>query len=523
MGNSRKTTLRNLIVVFGDQLDMEAAAFDGFDPAIDRVWMAEAWKEATHVWSNRNRIAFFFSAMRHFARDLEAKECPVLYHKLTRDKDSLGDLFARDLEALSPERVICTWPGEWRILKGLERVCRKAEVPLDVREDRHFLDTPDGFREWAEGRKAIRLEYYYREMRKRHDILMTKSGKPAGGDWNYDKENRGKFGKGGPEADLPGPPDHRVDEITGTVINLVNNRFGDHPGELDYFAWPVTRRQALRALDDFIKHRLARFGDYQDAMWTDKPFLYHSLISACLNVKLLNPREVIARAVEAYESGEAPLNAVEGFVRQILGWREYVRGIYWWKMPGYLDGNALGAEEPLPGFYWTGDTPLTCLQQSIGQTLKHGYAHHIQRLMVTGLYGLLLGVNPKALHEWYLAVYNDAVEWVELPNTLGMSQFGDGGLMASKPYVASGKYIQRMSNYCNTCPANPAERTGEAACPFTTLYWDFLIRHRERLADNRRLSLQLRNADRLDEAERTAIQKRADAVRADPAGKELFA
>jgi deoxyribodipyrimidine photolyase-related protein len=522
MGDRRKETLRNLVVVFGDQLDAESSAFDDLDPSRDRIWMAESWKEASHVWSNRNRIAFFFSAMRHFARDLEEKGWPILYHKLSQDKASLGELLAEDLKTLSPERVVGSLPGEWRVLKGLERVCRKAGVPVDIREDRHFIDTPEAFREWAEGRKSIRLEYYYREMRKRHDILMTKQGKPAGGDWNYDKENRGTFGKDGPGPDMPGPPGHTVDDITRTVINLVNNRFGDHPGDLESFAWPVTRRQALRALDDFIKNRLARFGDYQDAMWTDEPFLYHSLISASLNVKLLNPREVIGRAVEAYESGTAPLNAVEGFVRQILGWREYVRGIYWWKMPDYIDGNALEAKESLPAFYWDGDTPLTCLRQSIGQTLKHGYAHHIQRLMVTGLYGLLLGVNPKAMHEWYLAAYIDAVEWVELPNTLGMSQFADGGLMASKPYVASGKYIQRMSNYCNSCPANPAKRTGDAACPFTTLYWDFLIRHRERLSDNQRLSLQLRNADRLDKAERAAVSRRAEAVRADPSGKELF-
>jgi deoxyribodipyrimidine photolyase-related protein len=523
MDDRGQRELRNLVVVFGDQLDSGAAAFDGFDPSRDRVWMAESWKEASHVWSNRNRIAFFFSAMRHFARDLEEKGWPVLYHKLDRDKASLGELLADDLKNLAPEGVICTLPGEWRILNGLQRVCRKADVPLDVREDRHFFETPEGFKEWAGNRKSIRLEYYYRELRKRHDILMTKSGKPAGGDWNYDKDNRGTFGRDGPGADMPGPPDHQVDDITAMVIRLVNNRFGDHPGDLDSFAWPVTRRQALYALDDFIKNRLVRFGDYQDAMWTGEPFLYHSLLSAALNVKLLNPREVVGRAVEAYESGTAPLNAVEGFVRQILGWREYVRGIYWWKMPDYIEGNALEAEGPLPGFYWTADTPLTCLRESIGQTLKHGYAHHIQRLMVTGLYGLLLGVHPKAMHEWYLAAYVDAVEWVELPNTLGMSQFGDGGLMASKPYVASGKYIQRMSNYCASCPANPAERTGDTACPFTTLYWDFLIRHRERLADNRRLSLQLRNADRLDGEERAAIQQRAEAVRTDPSGKELFA
>jgi len=306
------------------------------------------------------------------------------------------------------------------------------------------------------------------------------------------------------------------------VIGLVEERFPDHPGDLSSFAWPVTRRQALHALNDFIEKRLPEFGTYQDAMWTEEPFLYHSLISASMNVKLIHPREVVERAEAAYREGRAPLNAVEGFIRQILGWREFVRGLYWWQMPKYLKRNALQAQRSLPAFYWTGETPLVCLRESIGQTLRHGYAHHIQRLMVTGLYGLLLGVNPRAMHEWYLAVYNDAVEWVELPNTLGMSQFGDGGLMASKPYAASGKYIKRMSNYCQSCPANPDKRTGDSACPFTTLYWDFLMRHRERLDDNQRLSLQLKNVDRLSDDEKNAIRERAEQVFADPSGGDLF-
>ncbi|NDV61283.1 cryptochrome/photolyase family protein [Puniceicoccales bacterium CK1056] len=514
--------MRNLVVVFGDQLDHDASAFDGFDAKKDRVWMAESFKEASHVWSNKNRIAFFFASMRHFSEDLKASGRNLIYHELGKDDESLAGLLAKDLESLSPEAVVCTLPGEWRILEELRQTCDRADVPLDVRKDRHFLDSPENFREWAEGKKSIRLEYYYRELRKRHGILVTDDLKPIGGEWNFDKENRGAFGKAGPDPERPGPTSFPPDKTTQGVLELVEKRFPRHPGKLDSFAWPVTARDARKVLQDFISDRLPLFGKFQDAMWTGEPFLYHSLISSSLNVKLLNPREVVGAAVKAYETGAAPLNAVEGFVRQVLGWREYVRGVYWWKMPEYLELNGLAAGESLPEFYWTAETPYTCLRESIGQTLEFGYAHHIQRLMVTGLYGLLLGVQPKAMHEWYLAAYVDAVEWVELPNTLGMSQYGDGGIMASKPYIASGKYIQRMSNYCDSCPANPSESTGQCACPFTTLYWDFLIQKRESLGDNRRLSLQFRNADRLNSGKKAAISKRAKEVRADPSGKGLF-
>jgi deoxyribodipyrimidine photolyase-related protein len=396
-------------------------------------------------------------------------------------------------------------------------------VPLEILEDHHFFDTPGGFRSWAGGRKGIRLEYYYRNLRKRHEILMTKTGQPEGGDWNFDKQNRGAFGPEGPPRELKAPVGFEPDALTREVIELVDSRFPEHPGDLKTFAWPVTRPAALEALEDFIDHRLPEFGTWQDAMWTNEPWLFHSCLSAALNLKLLSPREVVDRAVEAYHEGRAPINAVEGFVRQILGWLEYVRGIYWWRMPEYAEGNFLEADQPLPEFYWTGETPYACLKDAIGQTFRNGYAHHIQRLMVTGLYALLLGVEPARVHEWYLAAYVDAVEWVELPNTIGMSQFADGGLMASKPYVATGKYIKRMSNYCRHCPANPAAATGADACPFTTLYWDFLDRHRDRLAGNRRLALQFRNLDRKTEDELAAIRERAGQVRGDPSGKEIFA
>ncbi len=384
-------------------------------------------------------------------------------------------------------------------------------LPLDIREDRHFHCSVREFAAHARGRKALRMKYFYREMRKRHGVLMQ-GDEPEGGQWNFDADNREAFGAAGPGA-VPPRVVFEPDALTREVIALVEKRFGAHPGRLDGFAWPVTRAQALVALQRFVTERLPLFGRYQDAMWPGEPWLYHAHLAAALNLKLLNPREVVAAAVAAYRVGAAPLAGVEGFVRQILGWREYVRGIYWTRMPGYAELNALDAHQDLPSWYWTGSTEMACLRDAITQTLQHGYAHHIQRLMVTGLYALMLGVQPQQVHAWYLAVYVDAVEWVELPNTLGMSQYADGGLMASKPYVATGKYIQRMSPHCKGCRYDPAQRTGEQACPFTTLYWDFLMRHEAALSDNPRMALQMKNMARLNDAQKQAIRERAAAVR----------
>jgi deoxyribodipyrimidine photolyase-related protein len=405
-----------------------------------------------------------------------------------------------------------TAPGDWRVLRQLRDTAESHALPLDIRDDNHFLSTVREFKAHAQGRKSLRLEYFYRELRRKHDILME-GNQPIGGQWNFDADNRGSFGKTGP-GKLPPPSRFEPDDITREVMALVNTRFAHHPGSLSQFGWPVTRTQALQVLADFIQYRLPQFGQYQDAMWEGEVWLYHSHLSSSLNLKLLHPTEVIAAAQDAFHSGHAPLAAVEGFVRQILGWREYVRGIYWTEMPGYLERNAMQAQADLPSFFWTGDTDMACLRDAIGQTLMHGYAHHIQRLMVTGLYALLFGVHPKQVHAWYLSVYVDAVEWVELPNTLGMSQYGDGGLMASKPYVASGKYIDRMSNHCKGCRFNPAESIGEAACPFTTLYWDYLDRHADTLAKNPRMLMQLKNLNRLSESQRTAITEQAQAHRA---------
>ncbi len=499
--------LRHLVVVLGDQLDRQGSAFDGFDPATDRVWMCEADEEATHVWCSQQRLVVFLAAMRHFAQALRDEGLPLDHVQGA----SLAQALAATLAAQPVQRVVLTEPGDFRVRAALQQAAAAAGVPLDLREDRHFLCSTREFAAHAQGRRQLRMEYFYREMRRRHRVLMD-GDEPAGGQWNYDAENREGFGPNGPGF-VPAPTRFAPDAITHEVMRFVRDRYAAHPGRVDAFGWPVTRAQALQVLADFIAERLPHFGRWQDAMWGGQPWLYHAHISVALNLKLLNPREVVAAAEAAWRRGDVPLPAAEGFIRQVLGWREYVRGIYWLKMPHYAQGNALDAREDLPAWFWTGDVPMRCLHDALAQTLQIGYAHHIQRLMVTGLYALLHGVQPQQVHGWYLSVYVDAVEWVELPNTLGMSQYADGGIMASKPYAATGKYIERMSDHCRGCRFKPALRTGAQACPYTTLYWDFLLRHERRFASHPRMALQVKNVARLDDTERAAIRARAAAVR----------
>jgi deoxyribodipyrimidine photolyase-related protein len=508
---------RHIVFVLGDQLDLDAAGFDGFRPTEDLVLMAEVDEESRHVWSSKQRIALFLSAMRHFAQALQARGWPIAYWPIDHPENPgrLQDVLVAAVARYQPQAVILTAPGDWRVYAAIKEAVAQTRCRLDIREDRHFFSSVQAFSAFTRERKQLRLEYWYRQLRSRENILM-RDGAPEGGAWNFDAENRGSFGKNGP-GPVPAPTRFAPDAVTEEVIALVNQRFKDHPGMVsassEGFGWPVTREEALTCLQRFVKERLPLFGQYQDAMWTDEPWLYHAHLSSSLNQKLLSAREVVDAAVLAYREGAAPLPAVEGFVRQVLGWREYVRGIYWTQMPEYASRNALDAQAPLPGFFWTGKTEMRCLSQVIGQTLQTGYAHHIQRLMVTGLYCLLLGVRPEEVHAWYLSVYVDAVEWVELPNTLGMSQYADGGVMASKPYAASGKYIARMSNYCKGCRFNPAESLGSKACPFTTLYWDFLDRHAPVLAKNPRMVMQIKNLSRLPAEVRAEIRAQAQAHR----------
>ena len=498
-------SVRRLGIVLGDQLNRTSNLFDHLDSKIDCIWMAEVSDESTHVWSHKARTALFLSAMRHFRDELLADNWSVHYRSLNDPKNTHG--LASELRAtlakVQASEVYIVEPGDYRVKQQLLAVCPH----LQILPDQHFLSSINDFATHAQGRKQLRLEFFYRELRRRLNILMD-GNLPEGGAWNFDAENRSSFASAGPPPQIA-PISFPPDSTTREVCTAVEAAFPKHPGNLHNFDWPVTPLQAQAALDDFIDHRLPLFGKFQDAMWTDEIYLFHSRISAALNLKLLNPRIVIAAAEQAYRKGKAPLAAAEGFIRQILGWREYVRGIYWHFMPTYAESNTLDAHQQLPEFYWTAETSMNCLQQTIRQTLDYGYAHHIQRLMVTGLYSLLLGVSPKQIHEWYLAVYVDAVEWVELPNVIGMSQFADGGIMASKPYAATGKYIQRMSNYCKGCKYDPGEAVGESACPFTTLYWDFLLRNEKKLRKVPRMELQLKNLARLSTQKRELIESRA--------------
>ena len=505
--------MRRLVVVLGDQLDAHSAAFDGFDPSQDAVWMCEAPAEAAYAWSHKARLVLFLAAMRHFATLLRGRGWTVHYLATgAHPHATLREALAATLQIEKPESVVLVEPGEWRLAQDFAVLAKETGIPFETLPDRHFLLSRADFEQWMRGRRQPRLEHFYRWMRQRTNVLME-GREPAGGAWNFDAENREAFGAEGPSP-VPRRFGFAPDAITREVMAVVEQAYPEHPGRLENFDWPLTREEALEALDDFIRHRLAGFGRHQDAMWAGEPWLWHSHIASAMNLKLLDPREVCEAAESAWRRGEAPIESVEGFIRQILGWREYVRGLYWHRMPGYLDDNALGAQQPLPAFYWTGETDMHCMAEAIGQTLATAHAHHIQRLMVTGLFALLLGVRPRLVHEWYLAVYVDAVEWVELPNTIGMSQFADGGFMGSKPYIASGKYIQRMSNHCTRCRYDPTEATGPRACPFTTLYWDFLGRHEGRFAQHPRLKPQVMNWQRKTETAREAIRQEAVRLRA---------
>lgn len=510
-------TIRNLIIILGDQLNLDNPALEGFDSHQDKILMVEAIEEGNHVWSHKARIALFLSAMRHFAQTLTEQGFSPIYLQLSHHKHkSLSDAWAAQIKALLPQKIIVCEPGEYRVLKALEACALAAKMPLSVRDDTHFMCSQADFKHWAAGGKQLRMEFFYRVMRKKYAVLMekdsSKKDQPMGDKWNYDAENRGTFGKQGPQ-DLPDIPSFAIDDITLAVFADVETYFAEHPGTLVNFCWPVTRPQALKFLEDFIDKRLLGFGQYQDAMWqADKipaPFLWHSLLASSLNLKLLNPREVIAAAELAYKNHKVSLASVEGFIRQILGWREFIRGMYWLDMPKMATANYYEHERKLPDWYWTGNTQMNCLRQTIKQTLDYGYAHHIQRLMITGMFGVLAELNPREVEAWYLAVYVDAVEWVELPNVAGMALYANGGRFTSKPYVASGAYIKRMSNYCSGCKYKPDVKTGADACPYTTLYWHFLIKHYDEFAHNPRTALMVKHVERFSVEDKEAINAMA--------------
>ena len=501
--------VKTLRFVLGDQLTRSLASLRDLDPARDVVLMVEAAEETTYVRHHKQKIAFVLAAMRRFAQTLTAEGIEVDYVKLDTPghSGSFDGEFASALKRHRPDRVEMTEPGEHRVLAKMERWRESCDVPFFIRDDDRFFATRARFAAWAAGRRRYRMEDFYREMRRETGLLM-REGEPEGDRWNFDAENRKRLPKGYKPPELLR---FAPEATTRDVLALVERRFADHFGDLDGFGWATSRDDALRALEHFLAVNLARFGDYQDAMAAGEPFVQHAVISPYLNAGLLTPREVCARAEAVYAQGGAPLNAVEGFIRQILGWREYVRGIYWREGPDYARSNALKAKRPLPSFYWTGETDMRCVAEAVGETRRHAYAHHILRLMVTGNFALLAGVAPAEVEDWYLSVYADAYDWVELPNTHGMALYADGCLLASKPYAASGAYIDRMSDFCGGCRYDPKAKSGRDACPFNPLYWNFLIENRARLAGNVRLAMPYRSLEAMSEARRKEIVRDAGA------------
>ena len=502
--------MSRLILILGDQLTHTLAPLRAGSKADDTILMAEVESEAGYVGHHKKKLAFVFSAMRHFAAELEEAGWRVMYRRLDVDTPcpDLASAVEGALEESGADQLICVEPGEWRLKQDMDGWADRFGISTRMLEDDRFLCSHAEFERWAEGRKQLRMEYFYREMRRRTGLLMD-GDKPAGGRWNFDSENRKPA-----EASLfmPKPPRFEPDAITQDVLAMVAERFNGHIGRLEDYWFAPDRASAETARDHFMAEALPLFGDYQDAMLAGERFLYHSVLSQYLNIGLLDARDLCERAEAEWTAGRAPLNAVEGFIRQIIGWREYVRGIYWREGPDYARRNHLNAQRALPDFYWTGDTEMACLSAAIGQTLDEAYAHHIQRLMITGNFALLAGVDPFEVHEWYLAVYADAYEWVEAPNTVGMALFADGGLLASKPYAASGAYIDRMSDYCGDCRYKVKDKTGPESCPFNSLYWDFLARNEDRLRGNPRLGPVYRNWDRMSDEKRQAYRDRAKSV-----------
>lgn len=524
---------RHLILILGDQLDADSTALQGLDLQRDVVLMVEALDESRHVWAHKMRSTLFLSAMRHFAAQLRAQGVRVDYRALdTHGDKTLADGLLAAMQTHQPQAVLGVEPGDLRVRKMLDDAINSIAAcaheywafdPLDVKksssrqiqwcEDQHFVCTLAQFRAWAGTASSLRMEYFYRQLRQQHKILMQGT-QPVGGQWNFDADNRKSFGKAGPQ-NVPALPVFKPDAITQNVMALVNTLFADHPGQLGSFNWPTTRAEALHALSDFIEHRLPQFGPHEDAMWTQLEFGWHSLLSSSLNLKLINPLEVVQAAERAYHAKGLDLASVEGFIRQVLGWREFMRGVYFLDMPQLKTANHFQHHNALPPWYWTGNTRMNCMHQCITQTLDNGYSHHIQRLMVTGMFGVTAQISPQQLCDWYLAVYVDAVEWVELPNTAGMALFANGGRFTSKPYVASGAYVKRMSNYCNGCAYAPDQKVGDKACPMTTLYWNFLDQHEAEFASNPRTALMVKNLQRMTDAQRQAVRERATQMLAD--------
>lgn len=503
--------MNKLRLILGDQLNQNHSWFNEVDGKTTYL-MAEMRQETDYVKHHIQKVVAFFSAMRSFKEDLSDKGHKFIYLTITdaenpQDLKRIIEKYVAQTEAKQFEYQL---PDEYRLDQQLKSIIKKLNIETNAVDTEHFYTTRNQLEDFYKGKKQMVMESFYRMMRKEHAIMMV-NDQPEGGKWNFDQSNRKKW------TGSPAIPHERGFRKNVTVlleeIKSANvTTFGTI--EAESFNWPVTRTDCLSVLRYFCKELLVHFGDYQDALHTEEKYLFHSRLSFAMNSKILSPKEVIDKVLDHYyeHKNEIDISQVEGFIRQILGWREYMRGIYWKEMPDYAKLNKLGNTNTLPDFFWTGNTKMNCLKHAIGQSLDSAYAHHIQRLMIIGNYALLTQIDPAEVDQWYLGVYIDAIEWVEITNTRGMSQFADGGIVATKPYVSSANYINKMGNYCSTCTYSHTKKTGENACPFNALYWNFLDEKKEHFKDNHRMNMMMSLLEKKDSAELKALKQRAKDV-----------
>lgn len=503
--------MQKLRLILGDQLNSEHSWFRECDK--DTIYLlVEMRQETDYVKHHIQKVVAFFISMRNFYTAIKENGHQAVYFQITdiENPQDLEKIIAICIEKYNIEKFEYQLPDEYRLDQQLKTICSNLKIESEAFDSEHFYTTRHELSDFFEGKKLLLMENFYRNMRKKHHILMHGSA-PLGNQWNFDADNRKKY-----KGEVPVPSEKNfhanVSEVVAQIKEAGIVTFGNiNP---DNFSWPTSREQSLEVLDYFCKNLLKHFGDYEDAMHTDEKFLFHSRLSFAMNSKMLSPKEVIETVISFYHANETDItiSQFEGFVRQILGWREYIRGIYWKEMPNYAQMNVLENTNKLPDFFWTGKTKMNCMSHAINQSLDEAYAHHIQRLMVIGNFTLLTQIHPDEVDAWYLGVYIDAIEWVEMPNTRGMSQYADGGIIATKPYVSSGSYINKMSNNCVKCHYNVKEKFGEKACPFNTLYWNFLDEKKEYFKGNQRMGMMLNLLKKINPEELYQIKVKANEI-----------
>jgi len=503
--------MKTLRLIFGDQLNIKHSWFKNTNDDV-LYCMFEMRQETDYVKHHIQKVIGFFAAMRQFSQDLKSNGHNVIYFKINDEENtqSLTENLSKLIEQHTIECFEYIHPDEYRLDKQLKTFCKDQDIKTETISAEHFYTERDDLKHFFKGKKQYLMENFYRDMRKKHDILMV-ADQPEGGKWNFDKSNRNKW-KGDVEIPSYKLFKNKVETVVSDIEKASIEIFGKF--ETTTFSYPISRSQALDQLKYFCEHLLIHFGDYQDAMHTEEEYLFHSRLSFAMNLKLISPKDIVKTVMNYYRKhGDGiDISQVEGFVRQIIGWREYMRGMYWAFMPEYKNLNVLENNNKLPDFFWTGNTKMNCLKHTINNSLDNGYAHHIQRLMITGNYALLTQTNPDEVDAWYLGIYVDAVEWVQLPNTRGMSQFADGGKIATKPYVSSSSYINKMSNYCYACQYNRNKKVEDNACPFNSLYWNFLDEKREQLGNNYRMGMMYSLLDKMDKQDLQNIKNKAQNI-----------